>query len=400
MPKKRDLIFMSIVFLACLQWIFFKLSGQHLPAPYNALSPGLAIFGAAFILSWGAELAQFEIPRSLAIAFLALVAVLPEYAVDMYFAWEAGHDPKYIHYATANMTGANRLLIGVGWAAVVFAYFFKTKKGEVKLEPSTRVEIFSLTLATLYCFTIPLSRSLSWVDSIFLLSIFVWYVIQAIRSHHAEPEIEGPIEKIAHLPRGKRLLITLIFFAFSGYTIFISAEPFAEGILEMGRHWGIEEFVLVQWLAPLASESPEFIVSIIFALRGMAGASLGTLISSKVNQWTLLVGMLPLVYNLSAGSFAPMPMDTRQNEEIFLTAAQSLFAIVILANLRFSITEALLLFVLFGTQMFFTSTEARVIYGFIYLALALGWFLVVKDNRSGMVAIFRDGLRDPKTIKE
>ncbi len=393
MIRARDVVLMTVVFLLTLQWIFLKNAGIHLPTPWNALAPGIAIFGAAYVLSWGAELAQFEIPQSLAIAFLALVAVLPEYAVDMYFAWEAGKDPQYIHYATANMTGANRLLIGVGWAAVVFAYFFRTKKGEVRLEPVNRIELFALTLATLYCFVVPIKQSLSWIDSVFLLTIFAWYMRRATLAHHEEPEIEGPIVAIAKWPRGRRIAVTIFFFLFAGYTIFISAEPFAEGLLETGRHWGIEEFILVQWLAPLASESPEFIVAIIFALRARASASLGTLVSSKVNQWTLLVGMLPLVYNLSAGHLGPMAMDARQSEEIFLTAAQSLFALVVIANLRFSITEALLLFVLFATQLFFTSTEARNIYAFVYVALAVGWFFVIKDNRRGFTMILKEGLR-------
>ncbi|HBF13429.1 MAG TPA: hypothetical protein DDW49_08625 [Deltaproteobacteria bacterium] len=112
-----------------------------------------------------------------------------------------------------------------------------------------------------------------------------------------------------------------------------------------------------------------------------------------MNQWTLLVGMLPLVYNLSAGHIGPMVMDARQSEEIFLTAAQSLFAIVIIANLRFSITEALLLFVLFMTQIFFTSTEARTIYAFVYIALAIGWFFAVKSNKKGFQEILKIAIK-------
>lgn len=389
MPKPKDSLVILIVFLCCLQWLYLRFTGTHLPAPWNAIMPGIAIFGAAYALSWGAELAQFEIPQSLAIAFLALIAVLPEYAVDMYFAWMAGKDPTYIHYATANMTGSNRLLIGVGWAAVAFAYFFKSRKGEIRLEESNRTELLALTAATVYCFVIPLKGTLSWMDSIILMSIFVWYMRASSQAHHVEPEVEGPIVALCKWSRGRRIGATLFFFLLSGVTIFLAAEPFAEGLLETGRHWGIEEFILVQWLAPLASESPEFIIAIIFALRGRASASLSTLVSSKVNQWTLLVGMLPLVYNLSAGHLMPMAMDARQSEEIFLTAAQSLFAVVVIANLRFSITEAVLLFVLFATQLFFTSTEARNIYAFVYLAMALGWAIVVPGNRKGFAAIFR-----------
>lgn len=391
-PLLKHLILILSVHVAALQWIVLKILHVEVHGPWNAILPGLAIFGAAFVLSWAAELAQFYIPQSLALAFLALIAVLPEYAVDMYFAWQAGSNPEYIHFATANMTGANRLLIGVGWAAVVFAYFFKTKLGEVKLQPENRLEICFLLLATLYSLVIPLKGTLSWLDSVFLLSLFAVYMVRVSRSRHEEPEIEGPIIAFAEWSRGKRLALVIFFFTFAGYAIFISAEPFAEGILEVGRAWGIEEFVLVQWLAPLASESPEFIVAILFALKARAHASLSTLISSKVNQWTLLIGMLPLVYNLSSGNFSPMPLDGRQAEEIFLTSAQSLFAIVIILNLRFSIIEALLLFVLFASQIFTTSTEVRFIYAIVYIALAIGWFFIIKDNKKGFVALFRQGL--------
>lgn len=400
MLKPKNLLAIILTFVLGGQWLFFKYAGIHLPAPWNALSPGIAIFGAAFLLSWGAELAQFEIPQSLAIAFLALIAVLPEYAVDMYFAWEAGKNPEYIHYATANMTGANRLLIGLGWAVVAFAYFLKTKKKEICLEPANRVELFALTLATLYCFVIPLKHSLSWIDTLFLVSIFFWYMYQATRTHHEEPEIEGPIVEIARWKRAPRLLTTVVFFVFAGYTIFSSAEPFAEGLLETGAKLGIEKFILVQWLAPLASESPEFIVAILFALRAKASASLGTLVSSTVNQWTLLIGMLPIVYNLSAGEIKPMVFDARQSEEILLTAAQSIFAIVVISNLRFSILESLMLFALFAAQFFFlTSADARHIYSFVYIFLALCWFVATRENRVGFRKIFRDGLKNPKNIR-
>ena len=108
--------------LLALQWIGLRLSGAHLAPLWTAIFSGIGIFGAAVLLSWAAEAAQVDIPQSLALAFLALVAVLPEYAVDMYFAWEAGKNPEYTQYATANMTGGNRLLIGFGWAAVVICY--------------------------------------------------------------------------------------------------------------------------------------------------------------------------------------------------------------------------------------------------------------------------------------
>jgi cation:H+ antiporter len=374
--------------LLCLQWILIHLAGIH-PAPHlQALSSGVAIFGAAFMLSWAAELAQKDIPQALAIALLALIAVLPEYAVDMYFAWSAGKDPQYTAFATANMTGANRLLIGVGWAAVVFTFWLKSGRRAVTLEPGHKTEIFYLGLATVYSFLIPIKSQLDLSDAAILIIIFGFYMRAAAKAAHVEPELEGPPQMIESWGETARRLATVLFFVAAGFTIFIAAEPFAEGLLASGRTFGIEEFILVQWLAPLASESPEFIVAILFALKAQPGTAMGALLSSKVNQWTLLIGMLPVVYAISAGNPGAMHMDSRQVEEIFLTAAQSLFAVAILANLSFSVMEAGAVFVLFSTQLMFTDPQFRFYYSVFYLVLAFGLVLCKRDARNGVRALF------------
>jgi cation:H+ antiporter len=117
----RSLAPVGIATLLCLPWIV--LAPQHAvgtPLAVAALS-GLAILGAAFLLSWAAELVQMDVSQALALAMLALIAVLPEYAVDAVFAFQAGQDPAVAQagYAVANMTGANRLLIGLGWSLLV-----------------------------------------------------------------------------------------------------------------------------------------------------------------------------------------------------------------------------------------------------------------------------------------
>jgi len=375
--------------LLCLQWIFVHFSGLHSSPQWLALSAGMAIFGASFMLSWAAELAQFEIPQALALALLALIAVLPEYAVDMYFAWMAGKDSTYTAFATANMTGANRLLIGVGWAAVVFAFWLKTRRKEISLEPEHKIEVLFLGLATLYSFFIPFKGRLDLFDAAIFIAIFVFYMRRASQAEHVEPELEGPAEVMAQWQIPARRSVTVAFFLLSGLTIFVAAEPFAEGLLATGRTFGIEEFILVQWLAPLASESPEFIVAILFALRTNPGASLGTLISSKINQWTLLIGMLPIVYAVSSREISPMQMDGRQIEELFLTAAQSLFAVAVLANLSFSLVEALMLFALFAVQLLVPDASFRYYFSFLYILLAVGLVAYKPDSREAVADLFR-----------
>ena len=388
--RGRPLLAIVLALALALQWVALHLAHVTLAAHWVALLAGTGIFGAAFLLSWSAEVVQMDIPQALALAFLALIAVLPEYSVDIYFAWRAGKDATYTTFATANMTGANRLLIGVGWASVVVAFWMKTRRPAIAISRDHGVEIFYLLLATAYSFVLPFKGTLSVWDAVILLSIFVFYAVAAARAHVVEPELEGPAELIATLRAGRRRLVTAVLFALAGITIVMAAEPFAESLLETGRHFGVEEFVLVQWLAPLASESPEFIVAILFALRGNAGAAMGTLISSKVNQWTLLIGMLPLAFGVSAGQFGhPMQLDARQAEEILLTAAQSLFAVVVLADFRFSLLEGAAFFALFGAQMLSTNLEFRYYFSFLYLALTAGLVLFRPEIRRSLWVLVR-----------
>jgi cation:H+ antiporter len=263
----------------------------------------------------------------------------------------------------------------------------------VNLGKDQKVEVIALAVATLYSFFIPLKGTMSLVDTFFLLSLFAVYMYIASRAHVVEPELEGPPEMIAHFAKGIRRTITLSLFAYSGLAIYTAAEPFAEGLLASGRTFGIEEFILVQWLAPLASESPEFIVAILFTLRGDPQASMRTLISSKVNQWTLLIGMLPLAYCLSAGQVMPMQMDARQIEEVLLTAAQSLFALVVITSFSFSVGEALVLMVLFVSQLFFVAPEIRYLYSLVYIVLAVVLVFVVRENRVSLFTLLSPTLR-------
>jgi cation:H+ antiporter len=362
----KDWGFLGIMLLLPLQWLVFHGSAETLPEVWIALLAGAAIFGSAFLLSWAAELAQLEVSQTLAIAVLALIAVLPEYAVDIYFAWQGGRDPTYAAFATANMTGANRLLIGLGWSAVVLLAWLRQGVRSLNLPAGMAVEVRYLTFATLYAFVIPLRGTLSLMDTVVFLTIFAFYVRAGARAQVVEPELDGVAKRIADLAVPQRRAVTLFLFAYAALVILLAAEPFAESLLATGRHLGVEQFILVQWVAPLVSEAPELIVALLFVARGNASAGIGTLLSSKVNQWTLLVGMIPAAFSLSAGHMNGMPLDERQVEEILLTAAQSLFAVAVIANLEFSLMEAVVLLVLFVPQPFFTSAESRYAYALLY----------------------------------
>ena len=343
-----------------------------------ALLSGMAILGASFLLTWACEVAQMDIPQAVAVAVVAFIAVLPEYAVDMYFTWMAGQHPEsaYSHYAIANMTGANRLLIGVGWSAIVLVFAGKFHTG-VSLPDDKRTDVLFLGLATLYALFIPIKGSLTWIDGLVLLGIYIWYICIIARRPVEEEEPEGPAALLAHFAKKVRLRSVIAIFLFSALVIMCNAEPFSESLVASGKLLGINEFLLVQWLAPIASESPEFIIALMFAARGNASLALGSLLSSKLNQWTLLVGMIPGVYAASFGSLSPsINLDTHQFQEILLTAGQSLFAVALLVDLRLQIREAVWLLVLFAAQLLspLYDVQLEALLGLVHDPLRLHYF--------------------------
>ncbi|MBV9174746.1 MAG: sodium:proton exchanger, partial [Chloroflexi bacterium] len=184
-----------------------------------------------------------------------------------------------------------------------------------------------------------------------LIAVFGVYALLAARQGTQEPDLIGPAATIGRLPTAARRLSVLALFVFAGVVIALSAEPFADGLVHTGARLGIDEFLLVQWLAPLASETPEFLVAALLALRGKAVTGITLLLSAKVNQWTLLIGSLPLAFSLGAGHLAGLPLDARQTGEVLLTAAQSLFGVAVLASLSFELSEAMLLAGIFVAQL-------------------------------------------------
>ncbi|MGH2682047.1 MAG: sodium:calcium antiporter [Actinomycetota bacterium] len=386
---RKSWVSLVVATAVTLPGLFVRLGFVDAPVELATLFYGVAIMGSAFLLAWAAEVAQLDVSQTLAIAVLAIIAVLPEYAVDLFLAFRAGQgDPEAIHFAVANMTGANRLLIGIGWAAVVLVYWAKTRKREVRLRPVQRIDVGYLLVATLWAFTIPLRRQLSLLDLVVLGGLFIAYIVRAAKEEVEEPELIGAAALIGSFRPAIRRTVTVVLFLFAATAILATAEPFAHGLIGIGEEFGINPFLLIQWVAPLASESPEMVVAILFTVRLKAQAGLGTLISSKVNQWTLLVGTLPLVFSIGggagAGFGAPMHMDGRQVEEVFLTAAQSLFAVAVIANLSISRLEAVALLVLFLGQLPFEATGVRYGFGVAYLLLTVGMLVFRRDARRSL----------------
>ena len=320
---------------------------------------------SAFLVAWGAEAAQFLISQGLALAILAWVQTLPEFAVEAVIAWEAGGDPPRAHLAIANLTGAIRLLLGLGWPMIYFVYAFAgRRRGEPKLQPIVlqrehAAEVMGLIPPLLYFIVIVWKQSMSWIDAIVLLLLYVAYLVVLLRNppHDVEQVGDAPrVSQWALRQRGWRQKAAIgALFAGGGFLLYVTAHPFLESMLALAGLLGVSQFVLVQWVAPFLSEFPEKVSAFLWARRVThAPMALMNMVSSNINQWTVLAAMIPLVYGYShyhhTGTWANFPFDAEQRLEIILTLMQTALGMVLLANMEFDWFDASALFVLWIVQ--------------------------------------------------
>ena len=136
-----------------------------------------AILLAALMIAWAAESAQYFVAQGFALAMLAWMQTLPEFAVEAVLAWH-----QQTHLLLANLTGALRLLTGFGWPAIYFtaALFHRRRTRQplrrIVLEEHHSVEVVALMVPLLYIPVIAIKGSLTVYDGAVLILIYAAYL--------------------------------------------------------------------------------------------------------------------------------------------------------------------------------------------------------------------------------
>ncbi|HYL55274.1 MAG TPA: hypothetical protein VEU73_06830, partial [Gemmatimonadales bacterium] len=357
-------------------------------AALSALWTFPSMLGSAFLVTWGAEAAQFLISQGLALAILAWLQTLPEFGVEAVIAWDAGRDPQRAHLAIANLTGAIRLLLGLGWPMIYVVFAAAGRKTARRRLPAIRlarehaVEIVGLVPPLLYFGVILLKSRFTWIDAVVLLALYLGYLWVLFQNPpHAGENIReaGLVSRWAYnQPGWRRPLAIGALFGAGGLLLYITAHPFLESMLAVAGLLGVSQFVLVQWVAPFLSEFPEKVSAFYWARRVThAPLALMNMVSSNINQWTVLAAMIPLVYGYSTlyhhGIWMDFHFDDAQRLEILLTLLQSGLGLMVLANMEFDARDAGVLFVLWLAQFLRPSLrdEVAIVYAGWMVILAL-----------------------------
>jgi len=175
--------------ITCVVGVAFVLIFAASSTSFSSLTLILALFtfasviAAAMMIAWAAEASQYSISQGLALAVVAIVQTLPEFFVEGAIAWNAGQDPVgWLPNVTANFTGANRLLTGLGWPLILFTAMLSRSGNKrsglhvIALRKEQSIEVVFMLGATLYYVLIWLRGSLELIDTFVLLAAFLGYL--------------------------------------------------------------------------------------------------------------------------------------------------------------------------------------------------------------------------------
>ncbi|HEV2689579.1 MAG TPA: hypothetical protein VGV35_13545, partial [Bryobacteraceae bacterium] len=309
-------------------------------SPQTILWAAPAILIAAMIIAWAAESAQFFIAQGFALAILAWMQTLPEFAMEAVFAWR-----QQVPFLFASLTGALRLLTGLGWPMIYCAAALAYRKREGKpmrkivLEGEHSVQVIGLLLPLLYISFVAWKGKVQLIDSVILTAIYVAYLALLGKMPPQEEEGIDDLERIPRYivlsPRIRRMALIGGLFLLGGILIYVAAEPFLGSLFAISTSIGIPTFIFVQWVAPFISEFPEGVSTFYWARTiHRAPMALMNLVSSNINQWTLLVAMLPVVLSFSVKSVTSVPLDHQQLIEVLMTIGQQLVGMLFLVNME------------------------------------------------------------------
>lgn len=356
----------------------------------------IVILLSAFVIGWAAETAQTFMSRALALSLLAWLQTLPEFAVEANIAWRQERS-----LMIANLTGSLRLITGLGLPMIFFVHFFfqgfRTRKfiRAISLDEQDFLSVLCVFVSILYFIFVWAKGSLNLFDSVALFIIYGAYLwmLRTFPAHGEEdledlPWVGQQLIKLAPVPK---IIGTLLLFLIGGMALYFSVHPFVDTLQKWAVRFGISTFVFIQWVAPFLSEFPEKVSAFNWARqKNKAPMAVMNMVGSNINQWTMLAGMIPIVFNLSLGHYEAVIFDSSHRAELLLTIVQSLLVGILLLDLEFSIGDAALVFVLWLVQFVFSSTRESITWVYI---LWIGWEL------SKSVFYFVSRKEVPKAIK-
>jgi cation:H+ antiporter len=371
--------------------ILVHLASPFLPVQFAMVGLGIGLIGAAFLLAWAADAGEAVFSGGLVLAVVALVAVLPEFIIEIRFAFI-----QEAELVTANLTGATRLLLTGATALPLLVGYLAARRGQAaapfQLAANRRLELGILLVTSIFAVHIAARGNLTIFDGVILVALYILYARRVQGTPDEDPAVVGVGAGLLSLPpQYQRPAITAMIVV-AGAVVVTIANPFADALLETGTSLGIDPYLLIQSVVPAATESPEFVIVAVLVANRRPAQGLALFLASSVSQWTLGMGSLPIAY-LAGGGGVSMPLAGREQLELGFTIAVTLFVVAALATLRPERADAFLIAGVFMVQIIYPTPFVRVAAAFVLLVFAID---LLCARRHFIRPLLRTGFRREK----
>ncbi len=361
------------------------LGGSLLPVGLATIGLGMGLIGASFLLAWAAEAGEAVFSGRLVVTVIALVALLPEFIIEIRFAYILEDE-----LVTANLTGATRLLLTGALALPLLVAFLASRRKEQAAPPfqlaeARRLELGVLLITSVFAIQIVALGQLTVVDGVLLVALYAFYALRVQGGPREERAVFGVPAGLLLLPRRyRRPAIAAMGLLAAGVVVMV-AHPFVDALLETGTSLGFDPYLLIQSVVPAATEAPEFVIVAVLVAHHRPALGVAVFLASSVSQWTLGMGALPLAW-FAGGGGTSMPIGGSGQLELGLTVALTLFAVAALCLLRPERIDAALCIAIIAVHFIYPTAFVRIAATFVLFVFAFDLFI---DRRHAVPSLFR-----------
>jgi cation:H+ antiporter len=368
--------------------VLVHLAGPLVPVQLATAGLAIGVVGAAFLLGWAADAGEAVFHGGLVLAAVALTTVLPELIIEVRFAYL-----QQLQLITANLTGATRLLL-TGAVALPVAVAYVAYRRRQSAEPFTlaaprRLELAMLLVAAVFAVQIVIRGRLTLIDGFIFVALYLHYARRVQGTPDEQPAVVGVGAGLLTLPPRYRRPAVAALIGIAAAVVATIASPFADALLQTGASVGLNPYHLIQSVVPLVTEAPEFVTVTVLVMNRRPGQGLAVFLAASVSQWTLGPSALSFAY-LAGGGGASIALGGREQVEIVLTIAATLFVVAALVSRRPERVDAWLILGAFAIEVIYPAPSVRIAVAFVLLVFAITLLVARRQDLRPTLRAARD----------
>ena len=279
----------------------------------------MILFGANYLVDGASSIAKkFGISEFIiGLTIVGIGTSTPEMVVSYMSAFNGSTD-----LAIGNVVGSNILntLLILGITALIAPLAITRDNLRKDIPLNIAVTILLILLGLNKTFFGLGENTLSRVDGIVLLAIFVWYFISSFKSGNGSDD-QNDEEGIAE----RKIWVSALMIAGGLAGLVIGGRLFVDSATSLAKILGISEKFIAITIVAAGTSMPELATSIVAAVKGKGQMALGNVLGSNIFNILLILGGSALIHPLSFASMTAVDLGIVLLCTVFILLSAFLF---------------------------------------------------------------------------